>query len=59
MNIVQFSTNLLNCIESCIQQKMQEKCMCKFDGQRHISDRGVMMLLLDAACHILTLDIRV
>lgn len=59
MNIVHFSTNLLNCIESCIQQKMQEMSLCKCDGQRDISDRGVMILLLDAACHILTLDITV
>jgi hypothetical protein len=38
---------------------MQEKCMCKCDGQRDIAVRGVMILLLDAACHILTNDITV
>ena len=54
-----FSINRLHCIESCIQQKMQEKCMCKCDGQRDIAVRGVMILLLDVACHILTNDITV
>jgi len=31
--------------------------MCKYDGQRDISASGVTMLSLDAACHILTLDV--
>jgi hypothetical protein len=35
---------------------MQEKCLCKCDGQRDISDSGVTILSLDAACLILTLD---
>jgi len=38
---------------------MQEKCLCKCDGQRDISDSGVTILSLDAACLILTLDIAV
>jgi hypothetical protein len=38
---------------------MQEKCACKCDGQRDISGSGVTILSLDAACHILTLDITV
>jgi hypothetical protein len=33
--------------------------MCKCDSQRDISDSGVTILSLDAACHILTLDITV
>ena len=37
---------------------MQEKYICKCDGQRDISDSDVTILSLDAACHILTVTVK-